>query len=691
MCCDDRPMVLPAAVETMLARYRDRLAERPTDWGAEWDLNPWDAAFALPGWLPVPLTRWLMFRPEMAAVVAGEMSVADAIRRCVGETDVPGLPIVRVSPDGVHGPPLTSVPWLQAGRRARLDLLVLSAVQDGIRVALPGREETVAPAGSRLLSLTVEPAAPGSVEISVDGTDVAIARVAEKATLRLESTRSRRWSVVDSAEGAWFPPALPTKWDSYGRPFFHGQTCEVEVPAGRLEISATNGIGTRPTRRQVEIDAGATIDVVLEPERRFDPRDDGWYGADLHAHANISGDLVVSPGEARCMQAGEDLDLLHLVAGNLSTELVYDRETFEATVGEDLPGSDSARVTRQGVEYRNDLLGHVHALGLETPPARYQTGHVPGAGQEDWPPNAVAIGDLRDRGALVGYCHPVWSTLDDEDPVEPFTGLPRSVEARELVADAALGLVDSIELISNANPEGTITLYHRLLDCGIRLAAVAGTDVFLSMSHGPNSDPPGWARVYAQLGDKPLSVATFSDAIRRGATMATNGPWLRLDVDGQGPGNVIQTSSGATLRAQALAVGPGVKAVQLVGPGGVLASSREASGPDDEVSVELALDVSQPSWLAARVLGERHPEVLQHAATAHTTPVYLDLDDERVASAGSARWCRRWLDHLERLAREHGRFAEDSHLDDLVAVIDEARGFYGDVEQRALRRDAGQA
>jgi hypothetical protein len=82
-----------------------------------------------------------------------------------------------------------------------------------------------------------------------------------------------------------------------------------------------------------------------------------------------------------------------------------------------------------------------------------------------------------------------------------------------------------------------VFLYHRLLSCGLRLAATAGTDAFLSFSHGPGvaSNPPGWGRVYARLGDRGLSVEAFKEAIRAGRTVVTNGPWLALEVNGEGP------------------------------------------------------------------------------------------------------------------------------------------------------------
>jgi hypothetical protein len=199
------------------------------------------------------------------------------------------------------------------------------------------------------------------------------------------------------------------------------------------------------------------------------------------------------------------------VVGNLSTSLVYDREMLEQFGDADLPWSTEGAVARMGVEYRNDLLGHVHALGPSAPPTRYYAGHENSDHPEDWPPNKVACEEMQDLGATVGYPHPALEPFPDDWSTDRFFHIPRSVEARELVADAALGVVDSVDLISPTNDEGAVFLYHRLLSCGLRLAATAGTDVFLSFTHGPGvaSNPPGWARVYAHLGDRGLSVEAF--------------------------------------------------------------------------------------------------------------------------------------------------------------------------------------
>jgi hypothetical protein len=417
--------------------------------------------------------------------------------------------------------------------------------------------------------------------------------------------------------------------------------------------------------------------VEIDPPRLYDAAARGWYGGDLHVHMNYSGDLVCGPHDAALMQRGEALHLMNLVAGNLLGARIYDREAFEHFAGEDLPWSVEGQLGRWGVEFRNDLLGHFHAFSPAAPPVRYQTGHSGSEHPEDWPPNAAACEDFRRRGATVGYTHPVFSPLADGTPVGAFVN-PRSVEARELVADAALGLVDSMDLLGPNNAAGTAVLYHHLLNCGLRLAATVGTDVFLSHSSasaGGHSNPPGWGRVYANLRGERLSAGAWQDAVRSGRTFATNGPWLDFDVDSNGPGALIDVTPGATLRVRAHVEGPGVEVLDVVGPDGSVATT---SGLD----IETDLTVTEPLWIAAVARGPGHPSVLGPTVFAHTSPVYIDVQGHRVGRPDSAHWCLDWIDRVETLAREHGQFADDSQLRDLIDILDRAREFYRGVGTR---------
>jgi hypothetical protein len=213
----------------------------------------------------------------------------------------------------------------------------------------------------------------------------------------------------------------------------------------------------------------------------------------------------------------------------------------------------------------------------------------------------------------------------------------------------------------------------------LRLAATAGTATFLSSGHSPApaSNPPGWGRVNAQLGEARLSAEAFADAIRTGRTGVTNGPWLTLDVAGHGPGAVLDRRPGERLTVRVQAVGSGVRRLVLYGPDGELAATGGGVLEHEVVLGEAG------SWLAAAVHGDDDPYTVGAPVFAHTIPVYVDVDGCRVARPESARWCLDMLDGLQSLVTEHGRLdpqRRERQLGDLVAVLDRARQVYRAVE-----------
>ncbi|MFW3171455.1 CehA/McbA family metallohydrolase [Geodermatophilus sp. CPCC 206100] len=658
MCCGgDRVLDLPPAVVEMQARYRRLQETQGWGWGEE----------SLPDFF-----RWARFS-LLGPAFDGFAATGDwgaAVRAAVG-SDVPaGLVLVTVDADGTPavrtGPPRPGL----AGSPVPVDVVVDSAAASDLVVDVAGHPVPVPAGGTGLQTVDVDPGSP-TVTVRCGDRLLEVRPVAERpaATLRLRAPHCARWSVTDATGGAWFADGVPHKWDAAHRPFFHAATVEVAVPAGALHVSAARGLEYDRTEYDLDVGPGECAEVVWDAPRRCDPAAAGWYGGDLHVHLDYSGDSVLTPADAARMQAGEGLHLLHLTAGNLGGSLVYDRELLEATAGQELWSGGTTALA--GLEFRNDLLGHVHGLGLTGVPALLHTGHEGSDAPWDWPPNAAACRQLRDLGGLTTYAHPVSSPLED---VAALYAPQRTVEARELVADAALGLVDTLEVGSCFDDRGAVVLWHHLLNCGLRLTATAGTDTFLSFSHGPGtaSNPPGWVRVYALLGDEPLSARAFTAAVRAGRTVVTNGPWLTLEVDGAGPGAVLDRADGDRLRVRATVTGP-VDRLELHGPDGVLA----ATGGADLVT---EVPVAGGLWLTAAAHGGDDPAGAPVFAT--TSPVYVDADGRRTARAASARWCLAALDALAGLGTAHGRFApdrRDQQLADLLDVVEQARAVYAPI------------
>ncbi|MFI7066723.1 CehA/McbA family metallohydrolase [Kribbella sp. NPDC050124] len=650
MCCEEDSV--PPPVAEMLARYRSLMAERGFDWGDDFE-GARKAMLKVVGHCDPARIQAAFFSLEV---------VADPIGFLVRSLPDPLPPHVAVVHAGDVRLP-RPLPFVLLGRPITYQIVRVGDVS-----GLGWIDEAVVTAENPFLR--------------IDGHYVRAAESTRSGRLHLVGDDVSRWTVVDGRGGSWFPNGVLHKFGWQGKPFFHGKQATLEVPAGGARVVVARGCEFRPVSVNIQIEPGAEVTVELSPERLYDAAERGWYGADLHVHMNYFGDDVATPRDAAAMQRGEGLHLMNLVAGNALTSLIYDQEAFEHFVGHDLPWSHSHTVARWGVEYRNDLFGHFHALNPSAPPRRYQTGHVRSSNPQDWPPNSEAAAELRNLGATVGYTHPVQVPLDDAGTLaEVFSEerMVRSCDARELVADAALGFVDSVDVGTNGDLEGTEYLYHRLLGCGLRLAASAGTDVMMQLSRmWPLSNPPGWFRAYADLRGAQLSVDGWQDAVRACRTFITNGPWLELDVAGHGLGETLRLNAPQTVQVGARTVGLGVERLEIVSPDGVMAFLDVASGTET-AELTAGIEIAEPTWIAAVARGPEHPAVPGPKVYAHTSPVWVNVHDRTVARPADAQWCLRWLDRFEALARKHGNFTAAGQLEDLIDILDKARGFYQDI------------
>lgn len=76
-------------------------------------------------------------------------------------------------------------------------------------------------------------------------------------------------------------------------------------------------------------------------------------------------------------------------------------------------------------------------------------------------------------------------------------------------------------------------IYQHVLNCGLRVPPAAGS------GSGTNKNPIGTGRVYAYCGDQ-FSREHWWQALRGGRVVVTNGPLLRVNVEGHPPGHLFQ-------------------------------------------------------------------------------------------------------------------------------------------------------
>src|SRR4029453_12726013 len=110
-----------------------------------------------------------------------------------------------------------------------------------------------------------------------------------------------------------------------------------------------------------------------------------------------------------------------------------------------------------------------------------------------------------------------------------------------LPIDVALGKVDYVEVVGFSDHKTTAEVWYRLLNCGFRLPAGAGTGPMTN--YASLGGPVGMNRVFVHSGAK-LDYRGWLAALKAGRTFVSNGPVLSFSIDGKMPGDEISLPAG---------------------------------------------------------------------------------------------------------------------------------------------------
>ena len=163
---------------------------------------------------------------------------------------------------------------------------------------------------------------------------------------------------------------------------------------------------------------------------------------------------------------------------------------------------------------------------------------------------------------------------------------------------------------------------------------------------------------------------------KRGRSFASNGPIILLTVDGKESGGDVRLPGSRKVRVHAscLSYIPVDKFEIVVN--GKVAISRSMSG-QRSLTIDETVDVNRSSWVAARAVGPWSRLVLNDIqAYAHTSPVYVAVGDEKIASAEDARFWVEWIDKLIAQVNTRGRFATPERKKEVVDLFQRAQEVY---------------
>ena len=337
------------------------------------------------------------------------------------------------------------------------------------------------------------------------------------------------------------------------------------------------------------------------------------------------------------------------------------------------PASTQGTLIVHGEEFHTSFWGHVGLLGLKQHLVLPGYTAYANTGVASLQPTNARVFDIaRAQGAITGYVHPYDADPDPSDTTRPLT--------HALPVDLALGKVDYYEAVGFVDDlMATAAVWYRLLNCGFKLAAGAGTDAMTN--YASLRGPVGLNRVFVKTGAS-LEHRRWLSALKAGRSFATNGPLLGLTVDGQEAGAELSLPAGGReLEVQvSLRSNVPVDHLELVLNGRV---TREIPLDADRRSAtaKVRVPVERSGWLLLRARGDKaaYP-TLDIFPYATTSPVYVTVGGEPARSPEDARYFLAWIDRIRVSVEAHRDWNSDAERKETLEMLARARAEY---ERRA--------
>ncbi|MEW5977328.1 MAG: CehA/McbA family metallohydrolase [Acidobacteriota bacterium] len=503
------------------------------------------------------------------------------------------------------------------------------------------------------LSLLAQTAASAELEVEVH----------DKATNRM--TPSRVYLLDD--QGTLQVPEGAVSYEKYQEHHFVTRGhFRLALSPGRYRLRVERGPEYRMWSNTVELAAHQHKLQRVELERWIDMNGQGWWSADLHNHRRIE--------EMPDLLLAEDLNLAPTLSDWIWEEKAISRPPQTEEAVRQVTPHHVYSVLDKEVERLRHGPGAVDLLALQTP--------IPFDGNWLFPPSDRFCQLAHDQGGYVDAEKILW---------------------RDVAALVALGHVDFAGIVHNhfnrhgveVDTEGwgmipkyrpefntkagmplwAMDVYYKFLNCGFRLPVSAGS------ASGVKAAPLGYNRVYAKL-DTSFSYANWFAALKAGRNFATNGPMLFLKVNSREPGDTLRFPRAATLRieAEALSDVP-LDRLEVLFKGQVVKSIR-SHDDGKRLKLRLRLTAQESGWVAARCFEPIGTTI----RFAHTSPVYVQVGQDKGVVADDARFFLDWIDREMNFYRTEERFRKPEHRTAMLEFFASARNVYEELARSVPER-----
>ena len=420
---------------------------------------------------------------------------------------------------------------------------------------------------------------------------------------------------------------------------------KIPLPQGNkpLSVHVARGYQYLPVTRPIESDR-----LEIRLQRWSDLQAEGWRAADAHLHyERLSPDRDTDWG--RILQA-EGLDqacFMVLKGGNLPGTWAQ-----QFAYGEKGLGNPAGRLLIPGEEFRGTAQGHNNLFGMSRVIEPISIGGLGSPPHRpNWPPMRDALIQAREEGGIGGPAH--GGTFG---------------KASTVFLDALLGASEFVELANTHLFE--TGPWYLLLDCGVTLPPMAGTDL-PNFPYRETWQPfLGETRTFVRV-EPPGDFAAWKAGIRSGQCFITSGPLIDLEIEAKG-NRVTATATAASPQP--------IQLLEIVANGQAIPAS--VTREKDSLGIHrwkavAEMEIEHSSWFAARAEGARKRQLwartgILKPTIAHTAAQVVEIDSRPVRIERSVAEVRRRLQEQRTWYRENGTFDSDSDRDTMLALFDSA-------------------
>lgn len=453
---------------------------------------------------------------------------------------------------------------------------------------------------------------------------------------------------VTGADGRSYAPhdawmhaddAFDRSRQSFETHYFHTPgTSTLELPIGKATITVYKGLENTIQTQTIDItNKPASLTVVVQPLSLPVNWNETWLSGDVHVHMNYGGHYRNTPSRMVAQAAAEDLDIVFNTIVN-KEQRIPDMDYFSTQPD---PATNDNVLLVHSQEHHTSFWGHMGLLGLNDhylipgyaayPKTAIQSAH---------PSNSVIADLAHEQNALVGYVHPFYEVPDPS----------KETLSNALPIDVALGKVDYYETVGFSYHKPSAEVWHRLLNCGFRVSAAAGTDAMAN--YASLRGPVGVNRTYVQMvnvsNDPVQKRDQWLKGLKEGKTLATNSAILNFEINTSGPGSEILLQgkkNKVSYKGFMRSVVP-MDHLEIISNGKVL-KTINLTGDRTSADLDGTLTIDQSAWILLRAWNDNATLGIQDFYPYATTgPIYLIANKQPIRSTTDATYFLQWIDNV---------------------------------------------